>query len=107
MPPSIGMETKLQKIVGILSKKYEINEWWTEYTPFETLVGIILSQRTYWKNVKIATERFDERFNGVEDVARASVKEIEEVIKPAGLYRVRARRPKIWLKNTMERRIKS
>ena len=93
-PPSIGMETKLQKIVGILSKKYEINEWWMEYTPFETLVSIILSQRTYWKNVKIATERFDERFNGVEDVARASVKEIEEVIKPAGLYRVRARRIK-------------
>jgi len=88
------METKLQKIVGILSEKYEINEWWTEYTPFETLVSIILSQRTYWKNVKIAIERFDERFNGVEDVARASVKEIEEVIKPAGLYRVRARRIK-------------
>ena len=94
MPPSIGMETKLQKIVGILSKKYEINKWWMEYTPFKTLVSIILSQRTYWKNVKIATERFDERFNGVEDVARASVKEIEEVIKPAGLYRVRARRIK-------------
>ena len=39
----MSMGTKLQKIVEILSKKYEINEWWGEYTPFETLVSIILS----------------------------------------------------------------
>ena len=83
----MNMGTKLQKIVKILSEKYEINEWWERYTPFETLISIILSQRTYWKNVKTATERFAERFNGVVDV-----KEIEKVIKPAGLYRVRARR---------------
>ena len=76
------MKAKLQKIVKILSEKYEINEWWERYTPFETLVSIILSQRTYWKNVKTATERFGERFNGVEDVAKANVKEIEDVIKP-------------------------
>jgi len=88
------MGTKLQKIVKILSEKYEINEWWERYTPFETLVSIILSQRTYWKNVKTATERFAERFNGVVDVTKADVKEIEKVIKPAGLYRVRARRIK-------------
>jgi len=90
----MGMGAKLQKIVEILSKKYEINEWWGRHNPFKTLVSIILSQRTHWKNVKTATERFDERFNGVADVAKADVKEIEEVIKPAGLYRIRARRIK-------------
>lgn len=89
-----GLETKLQKIMKILSEKNEINKWWGEYISFETLVSVILSQRTYWKNVKTAIERFGERFNGVEDVAKASVKEIEEVIKPAGLYRIRARRIK-------------
>jgi len=97
------MGTKLQKIMEILSKKYEINEWWERYTPFETLVGIILSQRTYWKNVKTATERFGERFNGVEDVAKASVKEIEKAIKPAGLYKVRARRIKNIAKDLVEK----
>ncbi|MEQ9714202.1 MAG: endonuclease III domain-containing protein [Candidatus Asgardarchaeia archaeon] len=97
------MGTKLQKIVEILSKKYEINEWWGEYTPFEILVSIILSQRTYWKNVKIATERFSKKFDCVEDVANASVKEIEEVIKPAGLYRVRARIIKNIAKDLVEK----
>jgi len=97
------METKLQKIVEVLSKKYEINEWWERYTPFEILVSIILSQRTYWKNVKIAIERFAERFNCIEDVAKVSLKEIEEVIKPAGLYKVRARRIKNIAKDLVEK----
>jgi len=88
------MKAKLQRMVKILSEKYEINEWWERYTPFEVLVSVILSQRTYWKNVKTATERFGERFDGIVDVAEANVKEIEKVIKPAGLYRVRARRIK-------------
>lgn len=90
----IGMAIKLQKIVKILSERYAINEWWEIYTPFVTLVSIILSQRTYWKNVKSATERFHGRFTSVEDVAKASVEEIEDVIKPAGLYHMRAPRIK-------------
>ncbi len=97
------MKTKLQKIVKILSEKYEINEWWGRYTPFETLVGIILFQRTYWKNVKTAIERFAERFNCIEDVAKANVKEIEQVIKPAGLYKVRARRIKNIARDLIEK----
>jgi len=99
----MNMGTKLQKIVKILSEKYEINEWWERYTPFETLVGVILSQRTYWKNVKTAIERFAERFNRIEDVAEANVKEIEEVIKPAGLYKVRARRIKNIARDLIEK----
>ena len=98
-----NMGTKLQEIVEVLSEKYEINEWWGRYTPFETLVGVILSQRTYWKNVKTAIERFAERFNRIEDVAEANVKEIEEVIKPAGLYKVRARRIKNIARDLIEK----
>ncbi len=99
----MNMGTKLQEIVEVLSEKYEINEWWERYTPFETLVGVILSQRTYWKNVKTAIERFAERFNRIEDVAKANVKEIEEVIKPAGLYKVRARRIKNIARDLIEK----
>ena len=83
---------KIQKIIKILSKNYEINEWWEQYDAFTTLVSIILSQRTYWKNVKTATERFSEKFESVEDIASASIQEIEDAIKPAGLYRMRAPR---------------
>ena len=97
------METKLQKIVKILSEKYKIDVWWEKYTPFETLVSIILSQRTYWKNVKTAIKRFGDRFNGVEDVAKSDVKDIEKVIKPAGLYQIRARRIKNVARDLVEK----
>ena len=104
------MGTKLQKIVKILSEKYEINEWWERYTPFETLVSIILSQRTYWKNVKTATERFAERFNGVVDVTKADVKEIEKLSNQQACIGLEPEELKIslkiWLKNMMESWIK-
>jgi len=83
---------KVRDIVDILSEKYEINEWWDKYSAFETLVSIILSQKTYWKNVRAATERFGRQFGSIEDVAGASTNEIEEAIKPAGLYHARASR---------------
>ena len=85
---------KIKDVVKILSKKYEINEWWEDQPSFVTLISIILSQRTYWKNVKTATDRFTERFKSLEDVAKASVKEIEKAIKPAGLCHMRALRIK-------------
>lgn len=85
---------KIKRIVKILSDKYEVNEWWGRHSTFETLVSIILSQRTYWKNVRNATERFRGRFRSITDVADANVEEIEGIIKPAGLYRVRAQRIK-------------
>ena len=50
--------SEIRDVANILSKKYEVNEWWGRYTPFETLVSIMLSQRTYWKNVRTATGRF-------------------------------------------------
>lgn len=53
--------------------------------------------------MKTATERFAERFKCVEDVAKTNVKEIEKVIKPAGLYKVRARRIKNVAKDLVEK----
>ena len=83
---------KLREIIDILSSNHQHGEWWTNYTPFETLVSIILSQRTSSINVKSAMERFSRRFNGSQDVARTSIREIEEIIRPAGLHRMKSPR---------------
>jgi endonuclease-3 len=86
--------SQIREAVKILARDYGEGEWWGKYTPFETLVSIILSQKTYWKNVRTATRRFGQRFGGVKEVAEAGVEEIEEAIKPAGLYRMKAPRIK-------------
>lgn len=67
---------------------------WFRRTPFEMLVAVILSQRTSRENVAKALELFRKRFKRIEDVASASVEEIEKAIKPAGLYRMKAERIK-------------
>ena len=85
---------KIRAIIDVLSKQYEISTWWRGRSAFEMLIVTILSQRTYWKNVRAAINKFKKKFRSVKDVANADIREIEDAIKPAGLYRLRARRIK-------------
>lgn len=89
------VEEKLGEIIRVISGMFDIDvSHWSERSPFEMLVGVILSQKTNWRNVRRALERFRKRFKSVEDVAEARIREIEFVIRPAGLYREKARRIK-------------
>lgn len=56
----------------------------------ELLVSIVLSQKTTWKNVRKALENIRRKIGPPEALAEASIKQIEEAIRPAGLYRNKA-----------------
>jgi len=56
----------------------------------ELLVAIVLSQKTTWKNVRKALENIRRKIGPPEALARASIKQIEDAIRPAGLYRNKA-----------------
>jgi endonuclease-3 related protein len=67
--------------------------WWPGETPFEVLVGAILVQNTAWKNVERAIANLREAgvlepraLQGLPD------EDLEELIRPAGYFRVKARR---------------
>jgi len=63
--------------------------------PFRLLVVTMLSQVTSRQNLVKAVENLDKRVGiSPEKIAQAPLKEIEEAIKPAGLYRQRARKIK-------------
>ncbi len=62
--------------------------------PVEELVLTILSQNTSDRNRDLAWERLRSRFRTMEELAEAPVEEIEELIKPSGLHRQKARRIK-------------
>jgi endonuclease III len=60
--------------------------------PFETLVTTILSQNTADRNTARAFEALSKRFEIMpEALAKASLPEIEGAIRPAGLYKSKAR----------------
>ncbi len=70
--------------------------------PFKVLVRTIISQRTRDTLTYRVSERFFERFRTPEDVVQASLSELEEVLRGAGLYRQKAR----WIKACCERIVK-
>ncbi|MFH1904754.1 MAG: endonuclease III domain-containing protein [bacterium] len=69
--------------------------WWPAKTPFEVVVGAILTQQTTWKNVEKAIENL--KSSHVLDpckISNLSLRKLEVYVKPTGFYRQKARRLK-------------
>lgn len=62
--------------------------------PFKVLISTIISQRTRDEQTKVASERLLTAFPTVQELAFAEVRDIETLIKPAGFYRVKAKKIK-------------
>ncbi len=77
--------------------------WWPGETPFEIMVGAVLTQNTNWKNVERAIHNLRQA-DLLEPKAlyATPVEELEELIRPAGYYRIKARR----LRNLLELLVK-
>lgn len=59
---------------------------------WQHMVGVIMLNQTGRKPVKTVLPEFLERWPTPESILRARLIDIEEVVKPLGMYRVRARR---------------
>ncbi len=62
--------------------------------PFKVLIATVLSQRTRDENTAKASQNLFVKFNNPKKLANAPLTEIEKLIKPAGFYRVKAKRIK-------------
>ncbi|MEM0367038.1 MAG: hypothetical protein QW383_00895, partial [Candidatus Nitrosocaldus sp.] len=58
--------------------------------PLRILIGTILSSRTRDENTRTAVRNLFSRFNDAKELADADAREIEQLIRPAGFYRVKA-----------------
>jgi endonuclease-3 related protein len=63
--------------------------WWPAATPYEVMVGAVLTQNTAWHNVERAIARFGDGL-APEAVAGASLEELADMIRPAGFSRKKA-----------------
>lgn len=77
---------KLEKIYHTLYSHYGDLCWWPADTPFEVMVGAILTQNTAWTNVEKALERFDGSLSP-ERILDLTLEELQEIIRPTGYYR--------------------
>ncbi|MBO8141064.1 MAG: endonuclease III domain-containing protein [Firmicutes bacterium] len=81
----------LEEVFARLLDRYGPQHWWPAETPFEIVVGAILTQATSWRNVEKAIGRMKEA--GLLEPARVlvvPVAELEEAIRPAGYFRAKA-----------------
>jgi endonuclease III related protein len=86
--PTVAMQVHrtLLKALGPL-------QWWPGESPLEVMVGAVLVQNTAWRNVERAIENL--RDAGLLDARRLAAlptAELEQLIRPAGYFRIKARR---------------
>jgi endonuclease-3 related protein len=81
-----------------LYKAYGPRHWWPGETPFEVMVGAILTQNTSWKNVEKAIDRLKEKglLNSTE-IRKLRKKQLASLIRSSGYYRIKAERLKAFV----------
>lgn len=90
---SQGEKSRIRNIIERLNSKFDI-EVPVDQDPFLTLVRTVLSQNTNRKNTDRAFKRLTSKYSTPSDIIEADLGEIEELIRPGGLYRSKARRLK-------------
>jgi endonuclease-3 related protein len=85
----------LLKIYKSLYNYFGPLTWWPGDTPFEIMVGAILTQNTAWRNVEKAINNL-KKGNLLEPrkLYHIHQEELAQLIKPSGYYNIKARRLK-------------
>ena len=66
--------------------------WWPNSGTFEVVIGAILTQNSNWSNVEKALANLKQaKLLTLEDIANTPINHLEELIKPSGFYRVKAK----------------
>lgn len=86
---------KVFKIYEKLRSRFGPRRWWPAETPFEVMVGAVLTQNTSWTNVEKAIFNLKERrLLDPESLNRIPRRKLAGLIKPSGYYNVKAKRLK-------------
>lgn len=91
-------QNRIREVFDRLMDAFGPQGWWPADTPFETMVGAILTQNTAWTNVERAVGRL--KAAGALDAGTMLDMpdvELQTLIRPAGTFRVKARRLKVFL----------
>jgi endonuclease III related protein len=92
-PPRDRVKARLLRLYRRLLARHGPQGWWPARTPFEVAVGAILTQHTAWTGAARAVNAL--RARGVLTPRRLAACDhaaVAELVRPAGTYRLKARR---------------
>ncbi|MBI3595864.1 MAG: endonuclease III domain-containing protein [Nitrospirae bacterium] len=82
-----------------LLKAYGPQHWWPADSRFEIMIGAILTQNTAWRNVERAVANIKrEGLMTPRALHRVSMRQLAEMIRPSGYFRVKAGRIKAFVR---------
>ena len=83
----------MKTIYDTLYRNYGPQHWWPADTPFEVMVGAILTQNTAWSNVERAIANLREnRCLTAEQIIATPAEQLARWLKPSGYFNIKARR---------------
>jgi len=88
-------EPPLDEYFNSLFTAFGPQHWWPGRTPFEVIVGAILTQNTSWRNVEQAIGNL--RTAGLlsaAGISRVPLRRLERLVRPSGYFRQKARKLK-------------
>ena len=90
---SKGTPLDLRAVYQCLHTRYGPQHWWPGDTPFEVMVGAVLTQNTAWTNVERAIANLVRaRVLDPAQIAKMPVNRLAGLIRSAGYFNVKAKR---------------
>jgi endonuclease III related protein len=88
-------EDVVSKMYRLLSRAWGPQHWWPADTPFEIIVGAILTQNTSWTNVERALNNLRQaNALSVRGIRALPLADLEQLVRSSGYYRQKASRLK-------------
>ena len=87
------MALNLRQVYRHLLKQHGKQDWWPGDSPFEIMVGAVLTQNTAWTNVEkaIANLKADNSLDAAK-IAAMDHDHLAQLLKPSGYFNIKARR---------------
>lgn len=97
------MRERLMRYYNSLLCRFGPQSWWPADSPYEVVVGAILTQNTNWKNVEKAISNLKRaRALSPRKILRMQKPRLEMLIRPSGFYRQKAERLKLTTEKWVE-----
>ncbi len=96
--PERAPKQKLLTIYARLLTEYGAQRWWPAKTPFEVIIGAILTQSAAWTNVEKAIARLQAaNALSIEALRKMPESRLAELVRPSGYFNAKARKIKAFV----------
>jgi endonuclease III related protein len=91
-------EKEIRAYYEALSQAWGPQHWWPAQSRFEVIIGAYLTQNTTWTNVEKALANLRAaRALSVESIQSINIRKLQHLIRPAGYFRQKAKRLKLFV----------